>query len=159
MPVYNEAPPPGDSLQQRSRKVVQHSIIVCLLGYHNQYCTLFRFLRWFQGSFKSKDPRCHLTVCSERVRYCKSDSRQNPKITGTLRACFLPGVVSGLPLYPAVFRFNLMSLLGVEQLLHRSFTAPPALVSWSTFPGSSKILITVTLQRDGASRIKRWWCQ
>ncbi len=47
-----------------------------------------------------------------------------PKITGTSWACFLSSVVSGLPLYPAVFRLGLglMSLLW-GQLLHHSFTA------------------------------------
>lgn len=65
----------------------------------------------------SNKPKC----CSKRASYCSS---LNPKITGTLRACFLSSVVSGLPLYPAVFRLgpSLMSLLE-EQLLHHSFTA------------------------------------
>lgn len=64
------------------------------------------------------------SVAVMRVSYCKRDSRLNPKITGTLWACFLSSVVSGSPLYPAVFRLglSLMSLLE-EQLLHRSFTA------------------------------------
>lgn len=60
--------------------------------------------------------------CSNGVSFCKRDSSLNPKITGIPWACFLSRVVSGLPLYPAVFRLGVMSLLG-GQLLHYSFTA------------------------------------
>lgn len=51
----------------------------------------------------------------------REDRTLNPKITGTLWACFLSSVVSGLPLCPAVFRLGLMSVLWVG-----SVTAVPS---------------------------------
>lgn len=74
-----------------------------------------------------------------------------PKITGTPWACFPSSVVSGSPLYPAVFRLSLMSLLlllgGLEGGGSCFITAlhlTSALCQLMHLPGNSKIFCTTT---------------
>lgn len=60
---------------------------------------------------RSAARRSRLKCCIKKDRVAAREDRTlNPKITGTLQACFLSSVVSGLPLCPAVFRLGLMSV-------------------------------------------------